>query len=152
MKNILLAAYLLFLTFLIGSAIFASKTFDGDIRNSYEKGMAYPVEKSKIKEKGWSFSVKEKIFPTNQKSTLELLITSNNDTPVTGASVTMKISRLTQPYTLPLVQAEEQDAGHYIASVNLPYHGHWQANAAIEVNEDLVHHQFKFYAKEGQKK
>jgi hypothetical protein len=152
MKKLLFAVYLVFLTFLVGSAVFASRTFDGDIRNSFEKGMAYPLEKAKIKEKGWSFSINQKLFSVDRQSKLEILITDEYRSPIHGAKVSMEISRLTQPYTLPLQQAFEQETGHYITSVSLPSHGHWQVIAGIEIDDELVHHQFNIYAEESQKK
>lgn len=152
MKNTIITIYLLFLTFLISSAVFASKTFDGDIRNSYEKGMAYPVEKEKIKKHGWSFSIQQHTFPINKQSTLELLITDKDGLPVRGADVTMQISRPNQPFALPSLQAREQNEGYYGATMTLPFEGHWQVNADIRINEEQVHQLFKFYAEEKKEK
>lgn len=149
MKKILIFVYCSFLVFLVGSAVYASKTFDGDISNAYEKGMAYPDELLKLQQKGWDFAVLSPQMRAGVPSEIELLITDKTGQPVTGAEVEMEISRLTMPDTLPIQVAEEGKKGHYTLSVNLPLYGHWQVLTRMSLEGDEIKHDFRIYAEEG---
>jgi hypothetical protein len=151
MKKILIAIYTLFLLFLVGSAIFASKTFDGDVDNAYEKGMQYPVELEKIKKLGWHFSTPKNKIIMGLPGNIELLISDNDKKPVSGAQVSMELSLLTKPDTLPIKRAKESSPGSYIVSASLPYHGHWQVDAIILYNGEKILHRFKIYIEENNK-
>lgn len=149
MKKLLIFVYCTFLLFLVGSAVYASKTFDGAIANSYKKGMEYPKDMARLKEKGWSFAVLNPQIKAGAPAEIGLLITDKTGQPVTGAHVELEISRLTMPETLPVQEALEGEGGRYAASVQLPVYGHWQVQARVSLAGDTVQHLFKIYADEG---
>jgi hypothetical protein len=145
MKKTLIVTYSLFIIFLVGSAIFAARTFDGDVDNAYEKGMQYPVNLEKIAELGWHFSVINHKINSGIPGEIELLIFDNDGTPVKGAKVSMELSLLTKPDNLPSLTASENSPGHYSATVDLPVHGYWQIDTTISHQGETVLHRFKIY-------
>ena len=149
MKNLLIFVYCTFILFLVGSAVYASKTFDGDIANAYEKGMAYPKELAKLKEKGWTFTVMSPRLQAGKPSEIDLMITDKAGQPVTGVEVELELSRLTMPETLPAQTAVEGEKGHYVLSVTLPQYGHWQVQTKATHDADEIKHLFEVYAEEG---
>jgi hypothetical protein len=68
----LFCIYGIFLSFVIGYAVFATKTFDGAIEHSYEKGMAYPLKLAQMQELNWLFQAGEHQFKTGEKTLLDL--------------------------------------------------------------------------------
>lgn len=148
MKQVLFLIYGIFLTFVIGYSIFASVTFDGAIKGSYEKGQQYPQELARLHRLGWQFISGQEELQAGKTGPLDLLIVDRNGSPLTGASVTMEISRPAGPQTLPAQNAAEQQSGHYTATVNLPGYGHWLVNAQITMDGQPVGHEFRIFAKE----
>lgn len=149
MKNTLIATYSLFILFLVGSAIYAAKTFDGDVDNAYEKGMQYAIDLEKSNKLGWQFSIINHNVTAGTSGNLELIILDKNDAPVQGAEVSLELSLLTKPEALPSQAASENKPGHYLASVNLPTHGHWQVDTKTIYNEEVLLNKFKIYIEKG---
>ncbi len=145
MKKTLIATYSLFIIFLVSSAIFAAKTFDGAVDNSFEKGMQYPADLEKIATLGWHFSILNHKMTTGAPEKIDLLILDNDGNPVQGAKVTMELSLLTKPETIPIQTAPENNPGHYIATVTLPVYGYWQIDTMITLHGETVRPAFKIY-------
>ncbi len=147
MKNIIISVYVLFIMFIVGSAVYAAKTFDGDIDNAYAKGMKYQEELIVIRQQGLKFSVGKESITAGKPSIIELAIIDNSEKLLTGATVYMEISRHIGRLSLPTVRAFELREGHYQAEITLPSYGLWQINARIQ-NNDLyeVNHGFRIYA------
>jgi nitrogen fixation protein FixH len=146
MKLVLYLVYATFLAFVIGYSIFASVTFDGAIKGSYEKGEQYPQDLARLHRLGWQFIPGSEALRAGKTGLLDLLILDRNGSPLTGASVSMEISRPAGPQTLPTQKAAEQQKGHYTASVNLPGYGHWLVNARIALDGPPVEHEFRIFA------
>nr|MBF0221646.1 FixH family protein [Desulfobulbaceae bacterium] len=120
-----------------------------DVDNAYEKGMQYPVELEKIAKLGWNFSVKNNLVVAGAPGTVELLIVDNEGIPVQGAQVSMEFSLLTKPDGLPSQSAPEKSPGQYLATVDLPVHGHWLVDVKIIYNGETLLHTFKLYIEKG---
>jgi nitrogen fixation protein FixH len=146
MKLVLYLIYGTFLTFVVGYSIFASVTFDGAIKGSYEKGEQYPQNLARLQRLGWQFIPGSEALRAGKSGQLDLLILDGKGAPLTGASVTMEISRPAGPQTLPAQKAAEQQSGHYSASVNLPGYGHWLVTAQITLDGQPVEHEFRIFA------
>ena len=146
MKQGLYLIYGTFLVFVIGYSIFASVTFDGAIEGSYEKGEHYPQDLARLRKLGWQFIPGQEALQAGQNGLLDLLILDRNGSPLTGASVTMEVSRPAGPQTLPAQQATERKRGHYTINVNLPGYGYWLVDARITSDGRPVEHEFRIFA------
>ena len=146
MKKLLIIIYGIFLAFVIGYSVFASMTFDGAIKGSYEKGVKYPQELIRLKKLGWRFTPSPVEFQAGKTGLLDLFVLNGNGAPLTGATVVMVISRPAGPETLPVIKAVEQEKGHYAATVNLPDYGHWLVDAQIFFDGQPVGYEFRIYA------
>ena len=148
MKKALIAIYCLFITFLVVSAVYATRTFDGAYADPYETGMRYTADRKQIEELGWNFSTVDHPLSLNKASLIELLVFDNNGEPVQGAEVVMEISRVAQAEKLQVDQVVEREAGHYDAVVSLPFYGHCRVDAVINFQGKSVPCGFRIYVEE----
>lgn len=152
MKAILFCTYGLFLSFVIGYSVFATVTFDGDIRHSYEKGMAYPQKLAKLQELNWRFQPGEHQFRTGEKALLELSISDKKNNPVCDACVQFKVTRPAGRETIPTQPAKEMEPGHYGTPIQVPQFGHWLVKAVVVQDQVEVEHEFRIYIENASEK
>ncbi|MCK5194602.1 MAG: FixH family protein [Desulfobulbaceae bacterium] len=150
MKKILVVIYVIFIGFVAGYSVFATKTFDGAVKHSYRKGMEYPVKLARLKELGWHFQSGPGKVVTGIPVELMLAITDNNGKPVQNMSVTFEVSRPAGPDCLRPMNAQEHEAGRYMAEMTIPQYGHWQIIANIHFNKEEFNHTFRIYAEKGE--
>lgn len=149
MKVTLFCIYGIFLSFVIGYAVFATRTFDGDIEHSYAKGMAYPQKLAQLQELNWRFQPGEHQFKTGEKALLELGIRDKHNKPITNAVVQFEVQRPASRETVPTQTAKEMAPGHYATTIQVPRFGHWLVTAFVVQDQVQVEHEFRIYVNEG---
>lgn len=149
MKVTLFCIYGIFLSFVIGYAVFATVTFDGAIEHSYEKGMAYPQKLAQLQELDWRFQPGEHQFKIGEKALLELWILDKNNHPVHDASVQFEVNRPASQETMPTQMAKEMEPGHYVTPIQVPQFGHWLVKAVVVHDQIQVEHEFRIYVNKG---
>jgi nitrogen fixation protein FixH len=149
LKVALFCIYGIFLSFVIGYAVFATKTFDGAIEHSYEKGMAYPQKLAQLQELNWQFQPGEHQFKTGEKTLLELGIRDKHNKPITNAAVQFEVQRPASRETVPTQTAKEMKPGHYATTIQMPRFGHWLVTAIVVQGQVQVAHEFRIYVNEG---
>jgi len=149
-RTTLFIVYGIFLSFVVGYAVFASVTFDGAITHSYEKGMEYPQKIARLKTLGWQFKLGKDQFQSKKPESLDLWLTTGNGKPVAGAKVSMEVTRPASPDTLPEIPAKEVEKGHYKGVVTLPEYGHWLVRVWIDHLGEQIEYEFRIYANEGE--
>ena len=146
MKKILLLIYGAFFCFIFWYGFVASKTFDGAVTHSFEKGMEYPRKMARLKELGWRFTGTPRWAPTGQQIEVGLEITGPDGKPVTGAAVSLDISRPASPETMEIGEVREKVPGHYTSTVIFRKHGQWLVTATIASKNDEFTYEYKLYA------
>jgi nitrogen fixation protein FixH len=149
LKVTLFCIYGIFLSFVIGYAVFATVTFDGAIDHSYEKGMAYPQKLAKLQELNWQFQPGEHQFRTGEEGHLELWIRDKYNNPVHDVSVQFEVNRPASQESIPTQTAREMEPGHYITSIQVPRLGHWLVKAIVVHDQVQVEHEFRIYVNKG---
>lgn len=150
MKVTLFIVYGIFFSFVVGYAVFATVTFDGDINHSFEKGMEYPEKLARLETLGWQVKLENDQVFSGKPGPLDLWLTAGNGEPVTGAKVSMEVTRPASPDTLPKIQASEEEDGHYKGLVTLPGYGHWLVKVSVDHLEDQIEYEFRIYANQGE--
>lgn len=148
MKKTLIIIYCLFISFLIGTAMFAYRTFDGDIDNAYAKGMQYLKDQMTIKELGWQFANIPHPLRQGHPGQIELFISDKNGLPIQGAVVTMEVSRSTKLATILAPQVTESKAGQHLATITSPFYGNCQVDTRIIAQGKSIPYNFKIYVEE----
>ena len=147
MKKILYCVYGVFFTFIIWHVMYAADGFDGAVKNSFDKGMDYPVKIAKMKELGLVFEGSPKQVVVGQPVDLVLDITEHAHKPVSGAKVSMEVTR---PASLDSAAestpAMEAGAGKYQMNCTIPNYGHWLVTAIITIDDEEFIHEFRIYA------
>ncbi len=146
MKKLLFLIYGSFLCFIFWYGFVASKTFDGAVSHSFEKGMDYPRKVARLKELGWQFKGMPRWVPRGSEVEVGLEITGPGGKPVTGASVSLDISRPASAEAIETGRVEETRPGHYVSSVVFPGHGLWLVTATIVSHDDEFTYEYKIYA------
>jgi len=146
MPRLLMGVYALFFCFVIWYGAVASRTFDGAVKDSYEKGMAYPAQKARLKELGWTFQGGPRQLVQGEAGPLRLKIMLGDGSPVRGAEVTFAVARPASRETLPALTAQEIEAGAYQTMVTLPGDGHWFITASIRRGQDMFTYEFRTFA------
>ncbi len=146
MKKILYCVYTLFFTFIVWHVMFAIDGFDGAVKNSFTKGMNYPVQLAKQKELGLVFEGTPVQVVAGKPFDLILNITGRAKQPVRGAEVAMEVARLASQETAAHSFAGEKEAGQYLMNITVPGNGHWLVTAKIVIGEEKFTHEFRIYA------
>ncbi len=146
--RLLMVVYALFFSFVVWYGVLASRTFDGAVKDSYEKGMAYPAQISRIKELGWNFEGGPRQLIQGQAGALQLRIGSSDGTAVRDAEVELIVARPAAREALPPLTAKESSPGVYQATVTLPGPGHWFVTATIRWRGESFTYEFRTYAEE----
>ncbi|OQX04618.1 MAG: hypothetical protein BWK76_28495 [Desulfobulbaceae bacterium A2] len=146
--RLLMVLYALFFCFVVWYGVIAARTFDGAVKDSYEKGMAYPAQVARLKELGWSFEGGPRLLIQGQADSLQLRIVKADGTVVRDAEVELIVSRPAAREALPALIAQETTPGLYQTPVTLPKAGHWFVTATVRWHGESFTYEFRTYAEE----
>jgi len=113
--------------------IVGTRTFEGTVVDKpYEAGLAWDAERRNRAELGWSASLAREVYAVGED---EILVEAfdRDHRPLTGAAVTIGVSRpSTNAYdkSYPAVARKE---GGYLAKASLPLQGAWDIAIGIAV-------------------
>jgi len=146
MRNLLIAVYVLFIAFLTATAIYGSHIFGGDVKNAYEKGMRYAEDQELIGRLGWQFSNLSHPLTQGVESQVELQVEDAQGAPLSGATVTMRLSRETKLGPVTEAVVREEAPGHYVGRLRPPFLGFYEVAATITTQGHTVPYRFSVYA------
>ncbi|NTU42276.1 MAG: hypothetical protein HGA78_04335 [Nitrospirales bacterium] len=109
----------------VGAIVVGGKTFDGTVvEHPYDSAMRWDKSHHEKADLGWSARIDNPQLTTG-KNGISLSLRGKDGSPLSGASATVKITRVSTTSYDRKYELRESGNGVYNADVDLPLYGHW---------------------------
>jgi len=148
MKTLLAVIVVIGLAAVAGAVIVGTRVFDGTVvKEPYERGIAWDVERERQAASGLQVSVVEASFVTGENE-LAVLVLDRNGQPFAGDAVSVEASRPASSAYDRTYRAVRRDDGTFRTLVHLPLRGRWNLTVVVEGKNGSLRFRRSIYAEE----
>ncbi|MDA8082505.1 MAG: FixH family protein [Nitrospiraceae bacterium] len=145
MKALIVFVTAVALTAVIGAIVIGSRSFEGIVtKHPYETGIAWDRTRHERIESGWGVRINGESIHTGDVS-LPITVTDRENHALTGAAVTVTLSRPASAAYDATYAAVESVPGIYTAAARFPLYGYWDVKITVSHDKKRVSFDKRLY-------
>lgn len=146
MKLVIVIVTIIGLAAVIGAIVVGTRSFDGTVVDKpYDRGLVWDAEQRQRRESGLSIEMNNRPVRVGRND-ISFRVSQKEGQTLSGTTVNVMVSRpSTRAYDRTYTAAGLK-GGLYMASIDLPLYGYWDAKIAVSANEKIVTFEQKLFA------